>query len=73
MTYEIYEADGGGGWGVCESNGAVLYEADFCKSTAERVVQIANHGEDTDWDDLEIRLTAEGRDLRVHPLKKDAE
>ncbi len=50
-----------GRFGVCESGGGVLYEADFDQRTADAVAALYNgDNPPDDWEDAEVRLRAAG-------------
>lgn len=52
------------GWGVIDSQGGVLYEADFQKEVAERIVNLENGANrPQNWEETRAILEREGFDV----------
>lgn len=59
-TAEVFKGDNGR-WGVTEIKGAVIYESDFSKAVARRIVQLENAEKPPeDWEETAEILEAEG-------------
>lgn len=58
MKAKVYRGENGE-WGV-EKNGAVVYEPNFPKRTAQRLAQLEDLKEPPDWEHAQDILMAEG-------------